>query len=119
MLWKIINSFEWPKQLQIREQMADFLKAVFIQKLIPKKGGWKILCLEIAKINTAISNQIRSNDTTSIQQTISMSRWEGMILFDDYLLNLYKKWFITVETLQEFSRQKESNMKLAKELMGK
>ena len=116
---KIINSFEWPKQLQIREQMADFLKAVFIQKLIPKKGGWKILCLEIAKINTAISNQIRSNDTTSIQQTISMSRWEGMILFDDYLLNLYKKWFITVETLQEFSRQKESNMKLAKEFMGK
>lgn len=112
---KIINFFEWTKQLQVRDQLSDFLKAVFVQRLVPKKGWWKVLCLEIWINNIAIANQIRNNELTWIENTISMKRKDWMILFDDYLLELWRKDLITSEVLYEYSHKKESTMKLAEE----
>lgn len=119
---KVLNNFEGVKQWQVREELADILTAIFVQRLLPKKAApgekaGKILCLEICLVDDAIRNQIRTGGFLSIETSIQMSRDKWMILFDDYLLELYKKNIITKETVVEFSRKKELSIKKMSEII--
>ena len=95
---RIIDQYPREQQEQIRSQLAQSLVAVISQILIPTPDGGRVAAFEVMLTNPAIENHIRKCETFKIGSVIQTSRRQGMMLMDDYLLDLYREGRIDQET---------------------
>lgn len=106
---RIIDVFPNNQQKQIRMQLAMSLVWIMSQRLLPKKGiQWRVAAREILFNNDAIKNMIIEWKTHQIYSVIEVWMKEGMILMDKYLITLYKKGMIELDTLFSYIRDKDS-----------
>ncbi len=105
---RIVDIFPPTQQDQVRMQLAMSLVGIVSQRLLPRsdKDG-RIAAREILVANDAIRNLIISWKTHQLYSVLEVSSKHGMILMDKYLMLLYKKWFISKETLFSYARDKE------------
>jgi len=86
---RIIDSFPANQQAMIRTMLAESLGAVISQALVKRAGGvGRVAAYEILVVNHAVSNLIREGKTFQIGSIMQTGRKEGMILMDQYLLEL-------------------------------
>jgi len=95
---RIIEVFPSSEQPLIRSTLADGLRAVISQTLfkrIDRKG--RVVALEILIANPAVRNLIREGKTHQIPSMIQTGKKYGMILMDDYIMELFRKQMISAE----------------------
>ncbi len=95
---RVIEVFPSSEQPLIRSTLADGLRAVVSQTLfkrIDKKG--RVVALEILIANPAVRNLIREAKTHQIPSMIQTGKKYGMILLDDYIMELFQKRQIGAE----------------------
>ena len=88
---RVIEVFPSSEQPLIRSTLSDGLRAVIAQTLfkrIDRKG--RIVALEILIANPAVRNLIREGKTHQIPSMIQTGKKYGMILLDDYIMELYQ-----------------------------
>ena len=106
---RIVDVFPAGQQEQIRMQLAMSLIGVIAQRLVPRLGkDERIPCREILLNNDAVRNLIITGHTHQLYSIIEIGQKQGMILMDNYLIALFKKWLISRETLESFVRDKEN-----------
>jgi twitching motility protein PilT len=98
---RIIDQYPKEQQEQIRSQLAQSLVAVVSQILIPAAGGGRVAAFEVMLNNPAIENHIRKCETFKIPSVLQTSRRSGMVLMDDFLLELWRGGRITKEVALE------------------
>ncbi len=98
---RVIDQYPKEQQEQIRSQLSLSLVAVISQILIPAAGGGRVAAFEVMLNNPAIENHIRKSETFKIPSVIQTSRRQGMVLMDDFLLDLYREGRVTKETALE------------------
>ena len=99
---RIIDVFPEGQQQQIRVQLANSLKAVFAQTLLPRKNAdgskmGRVMAQEIMVVTPAISNLIRESKAAQIYSTIQTSSGSGMQTLESALAELYKSGKVTLE----------------------
>ena len=94
---RMIDSFSGTHQAQIRFQLANVLRTVVSQQMIPDKCGNVIPAFELMHINSAIRGMIREKKDHQIENAIIAGRAEGMLSMDQSILSLYKAGMITKE----------------------
>jgi twitching motility protein PilT len=95
---RVIEVFPSSEQPLIRSTLADGLRAVVSQTLfkrIDKKG--RVVALEILIANPAVRNLIREAKTHQIPSMIQTGKKYGMVLLDDYIMELHQKRQISAE----------------------
>jgi len=95
---RVIEVFPSSEQPLIRSTLADGLRAVISQTLfkrIDKKG--RVVALEILVANPAVRNLIREAKTHQIPSMIQTGKKYGMILLDDYIMELFQKRQVSAE----------------------
>ncbi len=92
----IIDNFQSFDQERIRDMLANSLKAVFCQKMIPKIGGGVKVVYEYLPVNDAVRSTIRSGDLKQIDNIINTSRKSGMISLDHSLAGAVKSGEIEI-----------------------
>jgi twitching motility protein PilT len=98
-LERIIGVFEGSAQKQIILQLSNSLQGIIAQDLLPSADRTKrVLAYELLIATGAVRNLIRENQLHHLENTIQMSRKEGMVLMDNYLYDLYCKCAITYDT---------------------
>jgi twitching motility protein PilT len=88
---RIVNVFPRSQQDQVRSSLADSLRAVLCQALLPRKAGQAgpgLLACELLLNNDAVANLIRKNKAVQIPSIIATSREAGMQALDQDLLRL-------------------------------
>ncbi len=96
---RIIDVFPSSQQNQIRTQLAENLKAVISQVLLPTADlKSRIPALEIMYNTPAVANTIREGKIHYLQNIIETSEDEGFILLEKYLAKLYIQGRISRET---------------------
>lgn len=104
---KIISMFPQDEQDQIRNNLAENMVAIIVQRLLKKKdGNGMIPAHEIALNNTALENAIRENKLNQVDNVIFTNRWAGMQLMDDDLVRLVVEGKIDINTAIENSRDR-------------
>jgi twitching motility protein PilT len=98
---RIIDQYPREQQEQIRSQLAQSLVAVVSQILMPAASGGRVAGFEIMLNNPAIENHIRKCETFKIPSVIQTSRRQGMVLMDDFLLDLWRAGRVTKEVALE------------------
>ena len=88
---RIIDQFPSDRQQQVRVMLAESLRGVIAQTLLPKKGGGRIAAFEILIITPAISNLIREGKTFQIASTMQTGKSKGMVMLNDSLIDLVKQ----------------------------
>jgi len=95
---RIIDSFAPDFQEHIRSQLAFSVEAVISQVLIPRKDGTGVIAaFEVMTKNAAIENHIRKSETFKITSVIQTSRRFGMVLLDDFIVQLVKSGRVAIE----------------------
>ena len=95
---RVIEVFPSSEQPLIRSTLADGLRAVISQTLfkrVDKKG--RVVALEILVANPAVRNLIREAKTHQIPSMIQTGKKFGMILLDDYIMELFQKRQVSAE----------------------
>ena len=104
---RIIDVFPPHSQHQIRTQLAGVLKGVVTQTLLPKASGTgRIAAFEIMTGTDAVSTMIREGKGHQLNSVIQTSQRQGMILLDDYLLNLVRSGMISQDAAIEKAANK-------------
>lgn len=89
---RIIDSFSGDKRLQIRQQMANSLKAVISQQLIPTiDGKGRVVAVEYMIDTPAIRTMIRDGKEHQIYSAIQTGHAQGMQTMDQALALLYNQ----------------------------
>lgn len=110
---RIIDVFPPHQQQQIRVQLANMLRGVISQQLMPRsdvKG--RCAALEIMIGNSAVANLVREGKTHQIYSHIQTGTLSGMITMDASIVRLYKEGKITLDTAEHFAQQKDEFKRL-------
>lgn len=89
---RILNSFAAGQQGHMRVMLADTLRAVITQQLLPRADDQGLVpCFEILLQNEAVSNTIRENKIHQLNALIETGVKQGMRFMDTDLLHWVKE----------------------------
>jgi twitching motility protein PilT len=99
---RIVDTYPPERQRQIRVQLADALRVVVSQRLLPRSGGTgRVPALEILKNTAAVANLIREGKTAQIVSALQAGGEEGMVLMERSLADLVRSKVVDLEAAKE------------------
>ncbi len=105
---RIINAFPPDQQAQIRLMIADSLKAVLSQALLPRRdGSGRVAAFEILRNTPNVGGLIREGKTFQIPTAMQTGAASGMTLMDNALLNLVNEGIIEPRVAYDRAQRKE------------
>lgn len=94
---RLIHAFPTKSQAQVRNMLAESLRAVTCQHLLPTPLGSRLPVMEVMIGNDAIQSLIRKGKSFQIPTIIATSRDQGMQLMDTELTRLAREKAIVLE----------------------
>ncbi len=95
---RIVDAFPTNRKNQIRTVLGNNLKAIVAQQLLPNVDATRRwAAYEILVRTQALGSLIQSGETNRLNSEIQTNRAQGMILMDDYLMELVKAGKVSKE----------------------
>jgi twitching motility protein PilT len=98
---RLLDVFPAAQQTQIRASVAESLRGIVCQRLLPSPKGGLVMACEIMVNNMAISNLVRDGKTTGLRNSMETGVREGMCLMDNVIFALFKEGKVSKETALE------------------
>jgi twitching motility protein PilT len=102
---RLLSFFPLNSQNAIREKLADSLKWVLSQRLIPKVWWWRIWIYELMFVNTGIKNLIREWHLNQMQWNIETGMKYWMITMKKFADNLRDQWLVLEKDYINYFRE--------------
>jgi twitching motility protein PilT len=105
---RIIGMFPQEEEQQIRIRLADTLRWVICQRLVPKVGGGRIAILEIMQANMRVRDVVMNGESEgkTIYEIITNGAAYGMFTFDQHIIKLYREGKISEDTAMAYGSRK-------------
>jgi len=102
---RIIGMFPRDEESQIRVRLADAIRWICCQRLLPKVGGGRVAAFETVSTSLRVKDVILHGESEgkTFHDIIIQGRPFGMITFDDCIIDLFEKGLITESTAIAFS----------------
>ncbi len=98
---RIIDLYPPHQQALIRIQLAESLKAVVSQRLLPCIKGGRIPAVEILVVTPHVRKLIEENNSTGILQACAKGQFYGMQTFNQSLVKLFKDGMVAEADVME------------------
>jgi twitching motility protein PilT len=105
---RILGMFPQEEERHIRVRLADSLRWVISQRLVPKVGGGRIALFEVMASSFRVKDSIINGESEgkTFYEIITEGDAYGMWTFDQYILKIFKKGLITEETAMAYASRK-------------
>ena len=105
---RIVGMFSQEEEQQIRIRLADTIRYIICQRLLPKVGGGRVALLEIMTSNLRVKDTIINGETEdkTYYEIITNGDAYGMWTFDQHIMKLYQGGLITEETALAYASRK-------------
>lgn len=102
---RILGMFSIEEEKQIRIRLADTVRWIVCQRLLPREGGDRIAAFEIMGTNLRVKDTILNGESEgkTFYEIIQASKAYGWITFDDYIIELYAKGLVSEETAKAYA----------------
>lgn len=102
---RILGMFDQGEQVQIRNRLADTIRWVVSQRLLPRIGGGRVAALEILCTSLRITDLLINGETEekTFYNVLKEGFTHNMRTFDQHLLELYEQGMITEESAITYS----------------
>jgi twitching motility protein PilT len=111
---RIIAEVPTIEQDRVRSRLADVLRVVLSQKLVPTTAGGRTLAKEVMVMTPSIRAAIKNNNTNEIYQMISEGGQWGMNTIEQDLARLCFERKISTEAAINYSNNKRRIQQLLK-----
>ncbi|HTU03385.1 MAG TPA: PilT/PilU family type 4a pilus ATPase [Candidatus Sulfotelmatobacter sp.] len=107
---RILGMFDKDEERMLRMRLANTLRWVVGQRLLPKVGGGRVAAFEIMGMNIRIEEIILSGESEgkTFYEIIQDSEALGMQTFDTHILRLFKEGVITEETALSYASKRST-----------
>ncbi len=105
---RIIGMFANEDERQIRIRLADSVRWIVCQRLLPRVGGGRVATFEILGTNLRVQDTILHGESEgkTFYDIMQASGAFGMVTFDEHLVGLYEEGLVTQETAMAYASQR-------------
>ncbi len=105
---RIVGMFDQEEEKQIRSRLADTIRWIVSQRLLPKISGGRVPASEIIKTNIRVKDTILHGESEgkTFYEIIETGEAFGMQTFDKSILKLYAEGIITEDTALAYASKK-------------
>ena len=105
---RILGMFAMDEENQIRIRLADTIRWIVGQRLLPKIGGGRVAAFEVMRSNIRVKDSILNGESEgkTFYEIIQQGKAFGMTTFDDFIVHLYEQGLITQETAMAYASRK-------------
>ena len=105
---RILGMFNTEEENQIRIRLADTIRWIVSQRLLPKKGGGRIAAFDILGSNLRVKDAVLHGESEgkTYYEMQQSGKAFGMTTFDDYIVGLYEKGLISEDTGMAYASRK-------------
>jgi twitching motility protein PilT len=105
---RILGMFSIDEENQIRIRLAETVRWIVCQRLLPKVGGGRVATFEILGTNLRVKDTILHGESEgkTFYEIIEAGTAFGMTTFDQHIISLYERGFITQETALAYASHK-------------
>ena len=108
---RIIDAYPNEARSQIRVQLADGLRAVVVQKLLPSaRGQGRVPVLEVMRVTHAVANVIREGKTAQLGSLIQAGARDGMLSLERCLADCVKAATLSPNAARDAANDPDSLM---------
>jgi len=102
---RILGMFDQGEQVMIRNRLADTIRWVVSQRLLPRIGGGRVAAMEILSTSLRITDLLINGETEekTFYNVLKEGYTHNMRTFDQHLLELYQQGMITEESTITYS----------------
>jgi twitching motility protein PilT len=106
---RILGMFSTEEEKQIRIRLADTLRWVCSQRLLPKVGGDRVAAFEILGANLRTKDSILHGESEgkTFIDIISAGKPQDMVSFDEYIISLYEEGKINENIATSYATRKD------------
>jgi twitching motility protein PilT len=95
---RIVDVYPSAHKEQIRTQLADALRAIIVQRLLPRAHGTgRIPAVEVLRVTRAVASLIRDGKTEQLPTVLQSSKREGMLLLERCLADRVQAGEVTLQ----------------------
>ena len=104
---RLAGIFHPSEQRPVRNRLAEVLHFVLAQRLLPREGGGRVAAVEILGQSLRVRELIREGEgaETRFHQAIAEGRSYGWQTFDQHIVDLFERGFVTVETALAYASE--------------
>ncbi len=110
---RIIAEYATEEQDRVRQRLGDVLRCIVSQKLLPKRGGGRILAKEVMWMTPQATAAVKNGNTSEIYQMMWEGWSQGQITLEQDLFRLMRQGHITPDTAMAYANNKRRLAKLA------
>ncbi|MDI6776985.1 MAG: PilT/PilU family type 4a pilus ATPase [Syntrophales bacterium] len=105
---RILGMFSTEEENQVRIRLADTVRWIVCQRLLPKEGGGRVAAFEVMGTNLRVKDTILHGESEGkmFYEIIQAGKAFGMITFDDYIVELYKNGLVSEDTAKAYASNK-------------
>jgi twitching motility protein PilT len=103
---RIIGETPPMEQERVRNRLAETLRCVISQKLIPSLDGKRVLAKEVMLGTPSVYAAIKNNNVSEIYQMIAEGTELGMVTMEQDLKRLYQQKKISIENAMNYANNK-------------
>jgi twitching motility protein PilT len=105
---RVIGMFANEEERQIRIRLADSVRWIVCQRLLPRVGGGRVATFEILGSNLRVKDTILHGESEgkTFYDIMMASGAFGMLTFDSNLVELYEEGLFTPETALAYASQR-------------
>ena len=105
---RVLGMFDKAEEQQARMRLADTLRWIVCQRLLPKVGGGRVAALEVMGTNLRVRDLILNGESEgkTFYEVIQDGEALGLQTFDTHILELFRGGLITAETALSFASKK-------------
>ncbi|HCY83893.1 MAG TPA: twitching motility protein [Desulfobacteraceae bacterium] len=106
---RVLGMFSTEEEKQIRIRLADTVRWVVAQRLLPKTGGGRVAAFEIMGTNLRVKDSILNGESEgkTFNEIITAGKAQGMITFDEFIISLYEEGKIDEATATAYASRKD------------
>jgi len=118
---RLLGMFNTEEENQVRIRLADTMRWIVSQRLLPKEGGGRVAAFEIMGANLRIKDSILHGESEgkTFYEIIEAGQAFGMTTFDQYIIQLYEQGLISEKTASIYSSRKATMARGIDRIKGK
>jgi twitching motility protein PilT len=111
---RIIGEYPPEEQERVRNRLADVLRCIVSQKLLPRVGGGRVLAKEVLWMTPSARAAIKNDNAGEIYQMMWEGAAQGQVTLEQDLFRLLKQGLISAETAMNFANNKRRLQQLVR-----
>jgi twitching motility protein PilT len=105
---RVLDAVPPARQAQVRGQLAEALRAVVVQRLLPRRGGGRVLAAELLRGTRQVASLLRDGKTGQLATALQTGAADGMMALERHLADLVARGLVTAADAADAANDPES-----------